>query len=353
MNTNELYERITEDIRAGRYGKIGSRFPTLRESAEAFGVSYVTAVKVYDRLKSNGYITVKGNGHALSDVLSGTNYGKRMLIGVHVRELNNNFYSSLLNELTLEASGKNIDLVTMCSNNDNNEKRRILNRFIDLNCSGVVNFKSLNETEFVDFFKYYPLPISMCGVEFFDSINCAYVMTDDYRTGYHAAQHLINTGCRYFYSVNTTNTSPEGNQRHLGFSACVSKYGYACEVLELDENKSFNSYYDFWGTNIYNRSREVRVGVFCRHDLFAFHLFNICNAKGIKIPEEVSIIGYDDNNIAKFLNPPLSTFAYSCKRIAKALLDNLIEQIKNPSLPPRKVVIPTTMITRKSTLPFN
>ncbi len=347
----KLIKLIKTEIIDGKFGKIGARFITVRDFAQEYGVSYVSAVKIFHALSDEGYITLMNKWYVLSDVSPRKLTRQKLLIGVHIRALNNSFYTPLLNELTLRSRKYNMELIIMCSNNDLEEKKRILNRFIEMGCAGVVNLKSLNELDVCEFLRLYPLPMVMNGIDFIEGVNCTFITTDDDKTGQTAANHLLKSGCTVFASINTSTTSPEGDKRHEGFCRELGLNGFSCESLLYDEEKGFDDYYYWWGLKISELADRGRVGVFCRHDMLAIHLISICNKYNLKIPEQVSIVGYEDLDISKLCSPQLTTFSYSLKTFADELLKNLREQIRNPKRESKRLFVPTILVVRQTTMP--
>jgi LacI family repressor for deo operon, udp, cdd, tsx, nupC, and nupG len=77
----------------------------------------------------------------------------------------------------------------------------------------------------------------------------------------------------------------------------------------------------------------------------------VAQSKGMSVPNDVSIMGFDDIVPAKFTNPPLSTVNQPRNQIGREAALMLIDILQNPSIPPRKFVLPTHIVVRGSTAP--
>lgn len=72
------------------------------------------------------------------------------------------------------------------------------------------------------------------------------------------------------------------------------------------------------------------------------------DAAGLKVPADISIIGFDDTPITSYLNPPLTTIHKPLKKISRLGTKLLLEQIEHKEVTPRRYEIPTTLVVRQS-----
>lgn len=346
-----VFEKAIEDIKNSKRGKIGEKYLSLRKFATTYQVSYVTATKVYEELEKTGAIFKKAKNYYISDCKKSKIQEKRQLLfGVHVRDIKNPFYSCICYALAETAKKKNVQLIFMSSNYDNDEKKSILRKFIELGCNGVINLNSFNEQTLFDFYKIYPLPFVFFGIPQNDSIYADYVLTDNKLSGKHAAKHLIDCGAETLFYITSKNRNIKEDERFLGFKSYLTANDvtdYTLTVFEDDSSDSDNLF--FFGNQLYNASRNKKVGVFCHHDGLAITVFELCNRKKIKIPDEVMILGYDDLQATSYTTPQISTFAYDYNAIAESCISCLTERLKKSNEKSSSVVFPTYLVIRGST----
>lgn len=94
------------------------------------------------------------------------------------------------------------------------------------------------------------------------------------------------------------------------------------------------------------------TAVFCANDEMAFGLMSYLQGRGVRVPEDISIVGFDGTNLSRYTNPPLTTVDQHFDRIAARAVDQLMAQItgsKPVSLDP--VLTPVTFVVRESTAP--
>lgn len=93
---------------------------------------------------------------------------------------------------------------------------------------------------------------------------------------------------------------------------------------------------------------ELPTALFCTNDILAFGVIKALKEAGKRIPEDISIVGFDDLPTAALLDPPLTSIAVSKREIGSTAMVRLVRRIKDPFMPPVKIVIGGTMVERAS-----
>jgi len=93
---------------------------------------------------------------------------------------------------------------------------------------------------------------------------------------------------------------------------------------------------------------EPPTAIFAMNDLMAAGCFHALNAVGLRIPEDISVIGFDNREISRCLQPPLTTIELPTREMGIQSAIRLIDMIRNPSMPPRPSIIPCSLIDRAS-----
>jgi len=130
----------------------------------------------------------------------------------------------------------------------------------------------------------------------------------------------------------------------LGFFGRVHDERFSFDVDSTVEG----SYRDM--KRILDRDIKLPSALFCVNDVIAFGVLKALRENGNQIPEEVSIIGFDDLPASALLTPPLTSVIVSKREIGSVALTRLNARIRNPNLPPAKIVIGGQLIERASVL---
>jgi LacI family transcriptional regulator len=93
---------------------------------------------------------------------------------------------------------------------------------------------------------------------------------------------------------------------------------------------------------------QLPSAIFVCNDMMAMGVINAASEHGIRIPEDVSIIGYDDIHISKFMNPALTTIHQPKYRLGQAAVEAVLAKVKNPDSVSQVVQLEPTLVTRET-----
>ena len=92
------------------------------------------------------------------------------------------------------------------------------------------------------------------------------------------------------------------------------------------------------------------TAVLCANDEMAYGAIRAAHKLGLSVPEDVSIVGFDDQNLAEFYNPPLTTVNIPRQELGRRAAQELIDQLAGREVA-REVTLPTRLVVRESTAP--
>jgi LacI family repressor for deo operon, udp, cdd, tsx, nupC, and nupG len=104
-------------------------------------------------------------------------------------------------------------------------------------------------------------------------------------------------------------------------------------------------------TNGFLASGAEFSAIFCANDEMAIGAMQALRARGLRIPQDVSIVGFDDIRFARYTDPPLTTVAQPKEDLGREAMSSLLEILENPRTPPVKRVLATELVVRGSTGP--
>lgn len=171
---------------------------------------------------------------------------------------------------------------------------------------------------------------------------------DDYAGGHLAANHLLAYGHRNFAFVGPP-TTHNGVVRHRlnGFCDALQKHGIQLKhqfIVEsdVDAEEIFEI-----GRKIADLRDEI-TGVFVASDQIASFLMNSLWKRGIRVPEQISMIGFDDLMLCQQLTPPLTTIAQNLTQKASLAAEVLFRQMHTPNAPAESIILETSLVERAS-----
>ena len=179
------------------------------------------------------------------------------------------------------------------------------------------------------------------------------VVAADNWSGAHAlVRHLlIEHGRRRLYHVDGPPSAPDAKIRRLAMQAVIDAQPGARLVgahsgrfsVKSGEAAAERMLADFGGPD-----RELPDAIVCSNDQMAIGVLRTLAARGIRVPEDVALVGFDDIYPATLCDPPLTTVRQPIRGIGERACEQLIERIANPTLRPSVELLPTELVIRSS-----
>ena len=182
-----------------------------------------------------------------------------------------------------------------------------------------------------------------------DELNVSKVIVDDHKASFKAVDYLVKTGCRRIAYLGGPQSLYISQQRQRGYQEALQKNNIPqsedwivhCSDLHVDPATATQQLLNL---------PEMPDAIFCMNDPIAILAMQVLKEKQIKIPEEISMIGFTNEPVSNFIEPSLTTVSqpsYEMGRIAAKLF---IDQVENPeSFKPVTKVLHTEFIIRNST----
>jgi LacI family transcriptional regulator len=303
-----------------------------------------TRKKIQDAAKELGY---RHNTFASSLRKQKTN-----TIGVIVHELNSNFITSVLAGIEKVTTEAGYDLlIAHSSESFDKEAANALNLFhkrVDgLIASLAFDTKGL---EHFDVYKEKNIP-----VVFFDRVEegteSTKVIIDNYKCGYQATQHLIEQGCKRIVLVTASLLRNVYAQRHKGYSDALfdNSITYNKDLVlikDLSEQCGVEAALEIL------KMKPLPDGAFITNDFSAAVCMKTLKEHGIRIPEDIAIVGFNNDAISKIVEPQMTTVNYPGIDMGEIAARNLINHLKGVSdiKNTNTIVVRSELIVRKSSL---
>jgi LacI family transcriptional regulator len=174
------------------------------------------------------------------------------------------------------------------------------------------------------------------------------IVTDNTYGGQMATSHLYELGHRRIGCLGGTPTHTPNSQRIDGYIKALIEFG-----VEIDDQIIIRSDFNFDGG--YETAKRLLnlenppTAIFACNDLMAIGAIRCALDMGLDVPKDISIIGFDDIQMAAYTNPPLTTIAQQKLELGKRGAEMLMERIHETELPKRNEVIDPIFIKRSST----
>ncbi|MEH6992459.1 LacI family DNA-binding transcriptional regulator [Neobacillus drentensis] len=155
------------------------------------------------------------------------------------------------------------------------------------------------------------------------------VIFDSYVAGYEATKYLIKLGHKKIAYISGVDTMYDSVQRQEGYLAALKEY-----QLEIDENYLLQGYFEEESTYnavksfIHMHPEKLPDAFLAGNDISAIGCINALKSEGYQVPEDISVMGFDDIELAKYFSPPLTTVKNQIARQGILAIDHLVQMIQ-------------------------
>lgn len=193
--------------------------------------------------------------------------------------------------------------------------------------------------------KNFKYPCVLYDISIENSL-CGCVGVDNVKGASKAVEHLIEQGHKKIALINGHENAQVSYERLDGYYLALAKNG-----MLIDKDLTASGDFTYEGgkqaaINLIEKNKEI-TAIFCASDLMACGAMSGIHEMGLKVPDDIAIVGFDDINICDFVTPKLSTVRQERDKIGKLAAMQLIEII-NGRIPGRSVIEPTLVIRESS-----
>ena len=332
---------------------------TLKKIALEFGVSISTVSKALSdspeiseatKIKIQEYAALQN--YKPNSIAKNLKNQRTNTIGVIIPNILNPFFAKVFSGIEKEALAKGYNVITGISNESFNKEQQVMDMLNNGTIDGFI-VAIAEETQSLKEYKHFKdimnsgTPIVMFD-RVADGINCDKVVVDDFDSAYDATSHLIKLGSKKIALLSTIHNLSVGKLRLDGYKKALSDAN-----LSIDENLIIleTSIEDFDVKLQDLISSKKMDAVFALDEHSSTMTMRMALKKGIKIPEELNIIGFADGVWSRRLTPSLSTVSQHAPEIGAKAAELLIHKLnsKDEFYQPQTVVIKTELRQREST----
>lgn len=279
--------------------------------------------------------------------------GKSFIIGVLIPSAKMNFFGSVVHGIENVASKNGYSTLLYQSNEGPESEIKGLDTFIRSGVDGILASISRDTVNYDHFLEIKEKGIPLIFFDrSIDEMGVPSVVIDDYKGAYQATEHLIQQGCKRIAHISGPQHIGIFKNRFLGYKEALTKNSMAVEDtlilpgrLTIEDGMSAM-------TALLNLP-EPPDGVFAVEDFTALGALKVLKDQGKKIPEEVAVVGFANEEFGKHITPSLSTVGQQTIRMGEKAAELLIASLKNNNFykeEPQKITLEPEMIWRESSL---
>jgi LacI family repressor for deo operon, udp, cdd, tsx, nupC, and nupG len=187
------------------------------------------------------------------------------------------------------------------------------------------------------------------GCEFSSQLGVPSVHIDNAKAAHEAMEYLYTLGHRRIGIVTGPLVSPLSRDRLRGATTCAKARGLTDRLVIVNGDFSIGS-----GVSAAERLLQAKApptAIFCFNDEMAMGVIETSRRRNVRVPDQVSVVGFDDIRFARHTDPPLTTVAQPMREIGEGCVRLLLEILQGHTLDPVSVTLPHELTIRGSTKP--
>jgi DNA-binding LacI/PurR family transcriptional regulator len=329
---------------------------SIQDIARAAGVSHTTVSRA---LRDNPVISLEVRKH-IQQLASEMGYtpnaiaqslkGRRSnTIGLVVTSIADPFVGRVVRGIEEVAQKAGVCIILSVSNNNPDQEMNVIETFHRRRVDGIITVASKVSSQYRKRLERIHVPTVLINQqaeaagELFHSVS-----VDDYGGARLAVDYLVNLGHRAIGYLGVASRPRSNRQRLEGYRDAMVSAGLAVQeqwikIAAPTQDDDVND-----GKNLLHGLVQAGVSaVFCYNDMIAIGALMTCRELGLKVPEQLSVVGFDNVPFAQYITPPLTTINQPKLRLGQMAMEMILGLISGGSV--KDSVLPTEMVVRGTT----
>lgn len=344
----QLQTWLIEQIEQGVF-KTNDKIPTEEELAQITGLARATIRQAVQNLVNLGYLERKRrlgtfviHNHAKPET--------RTIIGLLVPDIRSGYAPELARGVEDEAA-KNKHSVILCNTDDLYVKAEFhANRLLENSVAGVIIMPPAATDEqnqkFINRFLNNNIPVVLVD-RTIPGLEIDYVTTNNFDGGYEITKYLIDKGHKRISIILSALFSTE-RDRLDGYKQALTDHGIPIdpEIIISDSGPFIENRYFKYARNLLKKHKDI-TAIFAVHDRIALIFYQLAREMGISIPDDLSVVGYDDLHVTSI---PLTTMHQPIYEMGQESMKLIMSRINGHKTESQKIVLNSHIVERESVI---
>jgi LacI family transcriptional regulator len=331
---------------------------TLRDIAREAGVHPSTVSRaldpakaslVNDETRAQVQAAAQALGYQPDVVARSLRRGRTMTLGVVVADLGNPYIAPVLRGIENNLESRGLMAMIAETQDDRSRFNRVLDHLVSRRVDAIITTAARTGDEHTLRKVARSVPVVL-AVRNLPGTRLPSVTHDDDRGGRLAAEHLAELGHRRVGQLEGPRDISSFVERAAGFAAAAERLGV--EIVESPEWAAHPTRPE--GRRLMEAllasGAVLPPALFAHNDLMAMGALQALGEAGLRCPDHVLIIGYNDTPATEFVDPPLSTIRLPGYELGRLAADMAVMLIEEPTREPAQLTLPPTLVARESTL---
>ena len=327
---------------------------TIREVAERAGASVTTVSHVInetryvsDEVRQRVLEAMRALNYRPNALARSLRMGQTHTLGLILPDSANPFFAAV--GRAVEASAFQLGYSVILGNTQGDPRRE--EQYIDVlskkQVDGIIFVATGDQEASLNFLRSHAMPVVVVNRDV-SALEVDLIYTDNFQGGALATQHLLSLGHRRIACIAGASDRTPGADRVDGYRHALEEAGLAYDA-SLVQAGDYQPASGLAVTQALLARPAPPTAIFAGNDLMAMGALRAAVEAGCRVPADLSVIGFDDIELARYTNPPLTTIAQDKAEIGAQAVRRLVDRIHSKSIPYQRSVLPTRLVLREST----
>jgi LacI family transcriptional regulator len=326
---------------------------TIKDIAEETGVSYATVSRalndkygVKPGTREKILAVARARGYTPNGIARGLVRQQTHSIGLIIPDISNPFFPQVASGVEDGAKEKGYSVFLCNTNYESDQEARYLQLLIEKRVDGIILASGFQASDTINPLLMGSIPIvSLCTR--FENANNSFVVIDNERGGFIATKHLIEQGYPSVGYIGTQGDGLSAGQRFKGYLQALEKFN-----IPFDDRFVFSG--DLKRETGYEITKRLIAGrhfpraLFVENDLMALGAIQGIKESGLRVPDDIAVVGFDDIAFASFPEIGLTTVRQPKYEMGRLAADILLDSIITSTKEPKKHILEPKLIIRTS-----
>jgi len=328
---------------------------TLISIAERVGVSVSTVSRVLSgkadkyRISSRTVGIVKAEaekcGYQPNYVAQSLRTHKTHSIGLVIPSIENPFFANIACNIVTNARKSGYNVVIADAMDDFREEKENVFALLARNVDGIILCPSGEDPSYLEKINDHKIPVVLIDRYFLNS-NIPFVATDNYSGAYDATKLLLSEGHSRITCIQGSGHTSPAIERNKGYRDAMSEAGYE-HMIQIVGN-GFSVETGYVETKMILNAPQRPTAIFAMSNLILLGVIKAINESGLRIPDDISVITFDDQIYLDFLSPAITSIKQPLEDIGLLAVKILLQEIDGNSRAENKIKLPPSIQIRKS-----
>ncbi|AZR73766.1 hypothetical protein BBF96_10440 [Anoxybacter fermentans] len=302
------------------------------------GVSEVTRQKILQIMKEMNY-----RPNAVARGLAGQ---KTEMLGLVIPDITDMFYADIIRGVENTANRFNYTLNLCTTHAEPQKEKDVVDSFTSGRVDGVILMTYHLNIDYIYELKKRGIPFVFIDCPI-DDESIYSIIVDNEEGGYKATEYLIKLGHKEIAFIHGSRDSWDNESRFKGYCRALKDYGLKFQE-EFIKHGEFQKIGGYQVTKELLKLEKKPTAIFAANDQMALGALSAILEAGLKVPDDISIIGFDDIEAAALVDPPLTTISQPTAKMGQKAVELLMDLIRGEEPEPRKILLKTVLVERGS-----